>query len=399
MSAQVLDQLVTKQAELSGIVATLANEGRVATDEEKGKLAALKTDIDAIQKSWTDNGRRAFLSSLERQTPREGIVLKSNEPFADQFKGDFDPELEGVSLGRFVRGIATGNWKGAELERKTAMSSSSTAGGYLIPEVLSTRVIDLARNKSFVIQAGVGTVPMTSQTLLMAAVTGDPSVAWYAENATIAETDMTFGRQLFTAHKMAAICRVSNELLEDAQNIDSLIESTLGMAMASELDRASLFGDGIGKPLGIYETDNVGSIPSVGNIADYDDFIEAIWGIRGYNYEPNAAMYSSRTGRRLSLLDTGSSADKQPVPADLANIQRYITNKIANTFGGGSNESVAFIGQWNQYLIALRSDVRLEISRSAGTAFEKDQTLIRVVWRGDGHAIQPRAFSVLSGIN
>jgi HK97 family phage major capsid protein len=59
---------------------------------------------------------------------------------------------------------------------------------------------------------------------------------------------------------------------------------------------------------------------------------------------------------------------------------------------------VAFVGDWRQYVIGLRSDIRLEVSRVAGTAFEKDQTLIRVVWRGDGLLLQPRAFTVMSGI-
>jgi HK97 family phage major capsid protein len=395
----ILDQLIQKQAELSGLVATLANEGRAANEDEKGKLQALKTDIDAIKSGWESDGRRAFLAGIERKAPREGMVLKSSESFADVFKGEYDSELEGMSLGRMVRGIATGNWKGAELELKTAMSSSATAGGYLIPDVLSTRVIDLARNKSFVIQAGAGTIPMTTSNLSLATVDGDPTVDWYGENATIGEASLTFGRRLFTARKMAAICRVSNELLEDAQNIDSLIQSTLANVMALELDRVSLFGNGVGEPLGVNETSGVNTSTSVGTPASYDKFVDAVYSVRAYNYEPNAVMYSPRTAQTLAKMVTGLASDKTKLvpPADFLALQKYSTNQIPNTLGGGA-ESVAFVGDWRQYVIGLRSDIRLEVSRVAGTAFEKDQTLIRVVWRGDGLLLQPRAFTVMSGI-
>jgi HK97 family phage major capsid protein len=62
-------------------------------------------------------------------------------------------------------------------------------------------------------------------------------------------------------------------------------------------------------------------------------------------------------------------------------------------------DTVAIVGQWDQYLIGLRSQIRIEISRQADTAFMKDQVLIRATYRGDGMPLNPRAFAVLSGIS
>jgi HK97 family phage major capsid protein len=393
MSASVYDQLVTKQATLTGIVAKIAAEGRAATDEEKSQLDTLKADVDAIQKSWTDNGRRAFLAGLQKPE-KSNLVLKANDSFADQFKGQYPNELEGLNLGLLVRGVVTGEWGGAELERKATLSTNlSSAGGFLVPEPLSNRVIDLARNRSYVVQAGAGTVPMTSSTLDIAKLLSDPTVSWYAENGTIAETDVTFGRASFKANKMACVVRMSNELLEDAANVQTIVENAIASAIALELDRTAIVGTGAGQPLGVVNGTNINTVTSVGTLADYDDFIDAVFAIRGYNFEPNAAMYSPTTGKKLAKMVTGLASDltKLVPPADFSNLQKYVTPQVGDT--------VAIVGQWDQYLIGLRSQIRIEISRQADTAFMKDQVLIRATYRGDGMPLNPRAFAVLSGIS
>ena len=101
------------------------------------------------------------------------------------------PDDQQLSFDRYLRGMATGNWDGAEHER--ALSEGTlTAGGHLVPTPLSARVIDLARNQTRVFQAGAITVPMTAQTLKLARLTGEGSPAWKTENAAITDADMTF---------------------------------------------------------------------------------------------------------------------------------------------------------------------------------------------------------------
>lgn len=393
MIASVYDQLVTKQATLTGIVAKIAAEGRVATDEEKSQLDTLKADVDAIQKSWTDNGRRAFLAGLQKPE-KSNLVLKANESFADTFKNQYPSELEGLNLGLLVRGVVTGEWSGAELERKATLSTNlSSAGGFLIPEPLSNRVIDLARNRSYVVAAGAGTVPMTSSTLDIARLLSDPTVSWYPENGTIAETDVTFGRASFKANRMACIVRISNDLLEDAANVQTIVENAIASAIALELDRTAIVGTGAGQPLGIVNGTNINTVTSVGTLADYDDFIDAVFACKTYNYNPSAALYSPATGKKLAKLVTGLASDltKLVPPKDFADLSKFVTNQVGDT--------VAIVGDFSQYLIGLRSQIRIEVSREADTAFMKDQSLIRAVWRGDGMPINGRAFAVLSGIS
>jgi HK97 family phage major capsid protein len=395
-------EAVGLQTELTGLIAKAAAEGRELSDNERVRCAELQTKAAEFQAAAVDasEGRRAFLAGVEGERKTAGLVLKSGDRFADTVKSALPEEFQHLNLGRYVRGVATGNWDGSPLELKAAMSSVVTAGGFLIPDVLSARVLDLARNAALTLRAGVGTVPMTSATLHMAKVTEDPTVSWTAENATIDETDVAFTRLEFNARKMGAIVRISNELLEDAPNVNEIVERTLASAMGLELDRCILLGNGAGQPLGIFNAPGVQSVTSVGSPASYDKWLDGIFAVRGANYEPGAIFQNSRTAKSLAKLVTGLTSDKTKLvaPADYVALPKFTTNQIPSNLGAGTNESFAIVGDFSQYLVALRGDVRLEISREAGTAFERDQTLIRITWRGDGMPVQPAAFAVLSGI-
>jgi HK97 family phage major capsid protein len=395
------DQIVTKHSELTGILAKIAAEDRKPTEDEKAQLAKLKADIDGIKSTWESDGRKRFLETLAQPEATGQTVLKADQKFVDAVKGSYPSEFENLSLGRLIRGYVTGNWDGAHLEMKAMGSTPTTAGGILIPTVLAARIIDRARNLAAVLRAGAVTVPMTSNNLTMARVTGDVSAAWYAEAGTISESDMTFDAVTLTARKLASLVRVNNELLEDAGNIDTVILESFAAAMALELDRVSLVGTGTApQPRGVQNTSGINTVAAVGTPSTYDKFIEAIFAVRGYNFEPNAVMYSTRTGERLAKNKTGISGDNTPlpVPADFMNLSKYVTNQIPNNLGGATNESLAFIGQWDQLMIGLRSGIAVEISRDASDVFSKDQTLLRCKWRGDVQVAQPRAFTLMSGI-
>ena len=73
-------------------------------------------------------------------------------------RGRFDPAEQDLSFDKYLRGMATADWSGAEHERALAEATTG-AGGALVPSPLSARVIDLARNRTVVFRAGAQTVP------------------------------------------------------------------------------------------------------------------------------------------------------------------------------------------------------------------------------------------------
>jgi HK97 family phage major capsid protein len=243
----------------------------------------------------------------------------------------------------------------------------------------------------------------------MARVTQDVTAGWYGEAGEIAASDAALDSVTFTARKLAALVVVNNELLEDAGNVDAVIEQIIAQAMALKFDYTALCGSGVApEPHGLNGLTGVNTVASVGAPADFDKFLTAIYEVRKDNFEPNAAIYAARTAETLAKLKTGLSDDKTPLamPVDWAALTKYVTNQVPVNLGTGEDESLAFIGQWNQLAIGMRRNLTIEVAREgayniSGTvysSFQKDQTLIRATLRADVQAFQPAAFTVMSGI-
>ncbi len=331
------------------------------------------------------------------------MELKSGESFAKHLEGTYPDEFKGASLAKILRGYITGNWDGASLEQKAMGSSPLSSGGVLIPTPLAATVIDLARNATRVLQAGAVTVPMSTATLRYARLDQDIVPNWTLEANNIALSSAALDSVTFTAHKLAALVAIDNELLEDAPNADGVIEESIGKALALALDLAGLYGTGTApQPQGLH-----GLVPTIaaGGSATYDQILNAIQDVRAANFMPNAVIYNPRTANSLSRLKTTYGEYLAP-PADFVALQKLMTNQVPTNLGTGANESQAFVGQWDELALGLRSGLQIEVSREAGyfdgsaqqSAFARDQTVIRAILRADWQPLHTAAFAEVTGI-
>ena len=90
---------------------------------------------------------------------RPTVLLDREQRISGRFRSEtrsgFDAdEIRSFSLGRSVQAMVTGDWRGAEVERRALSEGSNAAGGFLIPAPLATSVIDRVRNEARVIEAG-----------------------------------------------------------------------------------------------------------------------------------------------------------------------------------------------------------------------------------------------------
>jgi HK97 family phage major capsid protein len=251
------------------------------------------------------------------------------------------------------------------------------------------------------------TVPMTSSEMTMGRLAGDVSGGWKLENAAAAASDLTLERVTFKAKSLVAIVKSSVELFEDANTIETTIEQSLGAALALELDRAALRGSGLaGEPLGILGQTGVTITGTIGSPADYVKFADTpTRTLREANAaEPYAFIAAPRTFESLDKLTTGIAGDKTrlaPPPAWNA-YQRFSTNQIPINLGVGTNESEAYVGDFAQLMIGMRTRLAIEVSRQAGdatgSAFGNLQVWIRAYLRADIQLAHPSHFNVLTGI-
>ncbi|HEV8425426.1 MAG TPA: phage major capsid protein [Actinomycetes bacterium] len=321
-----------------------------------------------------------------------------------QARGMFDPADERLSFDRYLRGLVTGRWDGAEHER--ALSEGTlTAGGHLVPTPLSARVIDLARNQTRVFQAGAITVPMTAATLKLARLTGENAPAWKSENAAITDQDMTFDSVTFTARTMVRLVKLSLELFEDSDpSAEDVIARSFAGQVALELDRVALRGSGTPpEPQGVRNQTGVtitthganGSLIAVATA--YDWHLDARGVVAGNNFEPNAHIQAPRTSTSLSKLrEATTSAYLAPPP----NMLPMLTTKqvpINLTVGTSTDCSEIYTADWSQLMIGIRNDFRLIPLKERYLADNLQDAFLAYL-RADVQLAQPSAFVVDTGI-
>jgi HK97 family phage major capsid protein len=311
-----------------------------------------------------------------------------------------DQGAETMRLGALVAAHVTGNRAHlTDLERRALSEGTDSAGGFTVPEIVGSRFIDRVREALVVMKAGAQTVPMSSDTLHLARLAqpglflpGAPTVnaatgGWKLENAVIPEADLVLERVTFTAHTLPLLLKMSVELFEDSTNISEIVEREMAQSTALELDRVALVGSGVApEPRGILNTPGVltGTWPATP--ADWDWLIDAAAQLWAVNEDPNALV--TNTALAVSMAKFKGSDDQPLTRATaLEGIRLFRTN------AAGPN---AFLGDFTQLLVGLRTSFRVETSRVGAGAFERLQVAVRSYLRADVQVARPKAFNVLS---
>jgi len=306
-----------------------------------------------------------------------------------------------ATLGGLVRGLSTGNWRGYETEQRTLASGSGSIGGYLTPQGVSSRFIDLARKQARLVQAGAITVPIEGESLTVARLLQDATAYWRHENQPVTASELSFDGAVFRPKVVGAFVVAPLELVEDAPNLGQIVETSLSAAIALEVDRVGLRGVGAAaEPLGILNTVGVQTITSVG-APTYADFSSAVQKIAEQNGQASAAILAPRD---LGTLDRLADSTTQPLrpPESWATLRKFSTNQIPTTLGGGSNESESYVGGFENVWVGVRKEITIEASKhasdSTNSAFKNLQVWIRAWTRVDFVVARPAHLVVLSGI-
>jgi HK97 family phage major capsid protein len=376
----------------------LAEHGRQVAAEREAADA-----LDAERDRQLAEVRAAVTRRPTGTVPREPVLTRDQSVYDWlQARGRFDQAAaEGLSFDRYLRGMATGQWEGAEHERALAEATVG-AGGALVPAPLSARVIDLARNRTVVFRAGAQTVPMTSNTLALARLTSEGTPAWKSENATITAADMVFDRVTFTARTLVRTILLSVELFEDADpSSEDVIANAFAGQMAVELDRVALLGTGTPpEPRGVLNQSGVtstahGAAGSV--ITNFDWWLDAIGAVRAAGFEPNAHIQAPRSSTSLSKLKEATTNAYMAPPAGLLPMYTTKSVPINLTVGASTDTSLVFTADWSQLMVGIRTDFTL---RFLGERYLADnlQYAFLAYLRADVQLAQPTAFVVDTGV-
>jgi HK97 family phage major capsid protein len=292
-----------------------------------------------------------------------------------------------------IKGVATGNWTGADNERRALQGNVDASGGFLLPASLSDITLDFLRDASVLSQAGVRVIEMKDRVYGIPRLASDPVSYWRSENVAITESSPTFERADLRSFTCGALVDLSQELFEDARDAGDVVAKAIAGSLASEFDRAGLLGSGAGEPTGLLNADDI-SINAATGAIDLDGLIDAGKTLEDSNVRATGRDIAMVTNPAVAyyifkLKDGGG--DYQELPFPVSNwIGPLVTNNIS--------DNTMFIGRFSDLVMGVRTPIRIEVSREAGDRFAKLQVGVRGHLRGDFVVQRPASFRILDGI-
>lgn len=388
----------------SAVLKTLISQRR-SLDEQIAEAEAVAEAEQRMAVVGADHAARGHLLAAAAVLPdaasdaQSGVVgqrrsatrveIRHNEPLPKgaTFADLTDKPADFREFGEAMRALSYGNPTDLR-ESRAAGEGTPSSGGYLVAPKYAAGVLDLARSKAQVANAGATIVPLSSDDVTLAKITGDPTPAWRNEHDVIASSDITFGAVRFQAKSLAVLVKASRELIEDAANFGQVLAHSLAEKFALTLDQAALYGSGTApEPLGLLsQITNNGTYPVAG-INSYDPLVNAVAMVRGANYVPTATILGENTLAALARLKDANNNYLTP-PSYLADIRNLPTTTID---GKGTGE--IFTGAWENLHIGIRTsfEVRVLNERFADTG-----EVGFIGWlRADVQNAQPDAFAVM----
>ena len=391
----------------AGARSLLASEQR-DFDAHEAELKALTklredntVDYSAIPDARGPYGEQVVFGNTRGYSEGKPLTRSQSVEGYIRSRGLVREDEDHLDLRKYLRGLATGDWQGADRELRAMSEGVSASGGFLVPTILSSRIIDMVRNATRVIQAGATLVPMENRTLDVAKWAGDPTAAWHSENAAIAPSDGTLGKVTLAAQSLASNVEVSWELLEDAPGVADQLAQAFASVFALKLDLGALYGSGVApEPRGVKNTAGISTASMGANgaaITSYDTLVDAVGRLQDQNEEATGIIYAGRTARGLGKLKD-STGQPLRVPEILDGVSRFSTLQVPviNTQGTSSLASDIFTADWRQLLIGVRTQLR--IMPLTDRYADLGQTGFVAWWRGDVAVARPKAFDVLTGV-
>ncbi len=411
-------KLRSERAELNTrlqALAKLESDGGSLDAEQLKQFTDLESQINAL----TDKLSRA--ESAERMAAANSVPVNEsaqgiNGPPEGHVSVTANPLPPGVAMAQMVRLMvqAGGNQhQAAEMARtggyrgEVAMALSTVtpgAGGVLVPENFSTSVIESLRPRSVVRRMGAVSMPLNNGNLTMPRILGNTSVSYIGTEEDIAVTDMQFGDLKLSAKKAAAIVPISNDLLAYSgvnPRVDQQVANDLTVSMGLSEDLHFIRGAGTGvlpKGLRFWAiAGNVVAAPVAVTLAAVDLFLGGLMlrlETANVDLEGCGWLMAPRTIRWLQSLRDGNGNKAYPeIDSGMLKGYRYaLSTQIPTNLGGEGNESEIYFVNFADCYIGEDMNLAIAISTEASykdgegntvSAFQRDQTLIRVISKHD----------------
>lgn len=354
----------------------------------------------------------------------------------DQARGNPHTALDSVvSKLRVGEATRAGVKDAFEQSIHMAMNTESAAGGgVLIPTVLAQNVIGYLFPRAIVRNTNGGPleVPMPNGNLDMGRISGAPVASYTGRNAAVQVTTAQTDKVSLKAKKLTGMIPFAKDLLRMAgvqPQVDSILTAVLGNAMSIAADIGMIRGDGTGNNIMglrywapanqvIPATPLAGKSTADGTLQqairwDVSQLKLALARANVFMARPAFLMHPNQFEYLASLQTTTGAKVFPEVEAEgrFGKIPIGVTTQIpTNLASGGAtgNGAEIYLVDWDHWVIGTSLPMEVAISYEASytdpatgqsvNAFERDETLVRMIVEHDLAPLHAVAVAVLDGV-
>ena len=225
-------------------------------------------------------------------------------------------------------------------------------GGYLVPEEYDSRLIDVLEEENIMRKLAHRITTSGEHKINIAAT--KPAAAWIEEGGALTFGDATFDQTFLDAFKLHVAIKVTEELLYDnAFNLENYIITQFGKALANAEEDAFLNGNGVGKPVGIFDSAKGGQVVNTLTAAiKSDDMLDLVYGLkRPYRKNASFIMNDATLAQLRKLKDNNGAYIWQP--SYQAGEPDRILGYAVRTSAYAPTDAIAF-GDYSYYNIGDR---------------------------------------------
>jgi HK97 family phage major capsid protein len=339
---------------------------------------------------------------MSTMNPQAGSVIREVDELVKAGPGTYDP-AEALAVRQKYWGL------------EKAMSwVDDPSGGALVGPPVFGELIDILRNNEAFLAAGAREIGMPPTGRITFPRQTDVSTAyWVGESDAVTESQATVGDLVLTAKKLAALCRIPNELFRFASvGVEQFVRDDIAKVLSLQMDLTFLESPGSAyKPKGLlYYTGitshTAGTTGTDGDTLTPSDPYDMVGKVEEKNAEFKSwimrpLMFSKLANRRADAATAGDKAgmflfdvlrglDAQAQgtrgTANLVGYPVVKSTQVSNTRVKGAGTALTYIlgGDFSDFIIAMGGVIEFALNTMADTAFTRDQTLIRAIAYCDG---------------
>lgn len=431
-----MDRITALRARRAGIIdqmeAIVASvpEGEDMTAEQVAQFNALKGDDDSVaaQIATAEDLERRRAAAARPIQPLPGVT----QPTAPAASVPAQPAERGLRFARMFRAMAASGgiarlaqeqaeaWGDSGLFANQNMGTGA-AGGFLVPEDVSSEIIDLLRPQSVIMRGGPRIIPLPNGNLTMNRRATGANFSYAGEQQDILASGVTFGQVKLSAKKLTGLIPISNDLLRGASvAADRIVRDEIVEGSAVAMDTAFLRSvGGDNTPLGLrnqltgttFVATNILTMTAGNTLASITgDLGRLELALLNQNIALTGAAWvgAPRTMMRLMNIRDGNGNFAFPEMQNgrLRNKPFYDTTTVPINLGAGT-ESELYLIAFPHVLIGEHSGLEIATSTeaayldAAGTmraAFSRDETIMRAIQHHDIGLRHLPAVSVLTGV-